>query len=190
MLKLLEKNQFQNVRVSITVPNTSESILPEAKEYFLIYKKRVHTFFLELLNRNIIPFYDCNKLPFCFLTEEEKQQYVQFESIMDTQPYDKSDIRSEVVQCSPVIDILQDLTAVRCFGLSQSTKVKISDFENLTDLKNYYRWSIDDLAYHREIMPECKNCYEYKTKKCMGGCIVFKLNKILALRQMINQNNV
>ena len=28
------------------------------------------------------------------------------------------------------------------------------------------------------------------SKKCMGGCIVFKLNKILALRQMINQNNV
>ena len=98
-------------------------------------------------------------------------------------PMNDSAIYTDVSRCSPVVDIRQDLTAVRCFGLSDCTKTKISDFKSLADLRNYYINEVDSYAYKIGVSDECKDCYRRKTLRCSGGCYAFKIAKIMELNE-------
>ncbi len=58
-----------------------------------------------------------------------------------------------------MIDILQDLSVVRCFGLSAYTKQKISDFSGIQELSAFYRREIDSYAYNTIYSTQCLDCY-------------------------------
>ncbi len=49
----------------------------------------------------------------------------------------------ERYNCSPVIDILPDLRAIRCFGLSEHTKQDINDFSGVSELSRHYDFTFD-----------------------------------------------
>jgi hypothetical protein len=84
----------------------------------------------------------------------------------------------EVHNCSPVIDILPDLQAIRCFGLSEYTKRDIRDFRNLTELADHYINTIDRPACGVASSPECIDCFECITGECSGGCLLFKADQL------------
>jgi hypothetical protein len=194
LLELLKKYDYDHVRMSIVVPNTGEKRDFDVKKFFLDIKPRFKEFIYAMLSNGIIPTYDCNKMPSCLLTPEE---YASFDKLIVKRqreremaklpplklPMNDSAIYTDVVHCSPVVDILQDLTAVRCFGLSDCTKVKIEDFKSLTDLRNYYVNEIDSYAFKFGIDNECENCYKRKTLRCTGACIAFKINEILDFKK-------
>lgn len=97
------------------------------------------SFFHELLDNEIIPNFDCNKIPSCLIDETELQQFrIYLKNKFIKEHIAQSNISNRCVTCSPVIDIRQDLTAVRCFGLSEYTKVNIENFKGIRDLINYY----------------------------------------------------
>lgn len=93
----------------------------------------------------------------------------------------KSNVITTDVHCAPVIDIRQDLTAVRCFGLSECTKQDISDFAGIKELENYYLRTIDAFAYNSSYCNKCVDCYLRKVMKCSGGCLAYKIYQILKL---------
>ena len=190
ILELLKKYNFQRVRMSITVPNTSEKRDFNVKDYFSSIKPRFKEFIYAMLSNDIMPTYDCNKMPTCVLTEKEMMEFNELITKRQRDremrrlpplpmPHVSSAINTDVVNCAPVVDIRQDLTAVRCFGLSDCTKVKISDFKSLPDLRNYYMNEIDHYAFKFGIDNECENCYRRKTLRCTGACIAFKIAEIL-----------
>ena len=134
----------------------------------------------------IIPNFDCNKIPSCLIAEEELEQfrvYLGKRCILDN--ISRSNISNTLVKCNPVIDIRQDLTAVRCFGLSEYTKQNIRDFKCIKDLENYYIRTVDAFAYNTAYSDKCVDCYDRKTLKCNGGCLAFKINEILTAREMV-----
>lgn len=180
MLEFLKKYHFHHVRVSITVPNMDGDRNIDAHNYFLKMKPRMLEFFSELMKHKIIPNFDCNKIPSCLVEKEELSIFNEFLSnafIKDN--ISKSNISNKSVYCSPVIDIRQDLTAVRCFGLSECTKVNILDFKGIKDLEKYYISTIDAYAYNTVYSAKCKECYLRKTLQCSGGCLAFKIKEIL-----------
>ena len=197
LLKLLKKYGFDHVRMSIVVPNTSAKRDFNVKNYFLDIKPKFKEFIYAMLSNGIMPTYDCNKMPFCLLTEDE---LVSFDTLIRKKkaeweaahqkplllPYTDAAIYTDMVHCSPVIDIRQDLTAVRCFGLSDCTKVKITDFKTIGDLRNYYTNEIDAYAYKLGVMKECDTCYKRKTLRCSGGCLAFKIKDILELGKQVD----
>lgn len=194
ILELLKKYNYNHVRMSITVPNTSEKRDFNVKDYFLTIKPRFKEFVYTMLANGIVPTYDCNKMPSCLLTEEEfasfdraimkKQRELEMAKLPPLKlPMTDSAIYTDTVRCSPVVDIRQDLTAVRCFGLSDCTKVKIADFKSLPDLRNYFTNEIDNYAYKFGIDNECEDCYRRKTLRCTGACIAFKIAEILAYKE-------
>lgn len=188
ILKLLIKYGFDRVRVSITVPNMDENRNVDAHSYFETIKPRLFEFFHELLKNNIIPHFDCNKIPSCLINDSELHQfreYMKSKFILDN--VGRSNISNNLVKCSPVIDIRQDLTAVRCFGLSEHTKQNIRDFKGIKDLENYYIRTIDAFAFNTVYSGKCVDCYERKTLKCNGGCLAFKINDILDARNYISE---
>lgn len=186
MLELLRKYNFHHVRVSITVPNMDAGRNVDAHKYFLKMKPRMLEFFNELMQCEIIPNFDCNKIPSCLLENEEICKFDKFLSnSFIKENIGKSNISNKNVFCSPVIDIRQDLTAVRCFGLSKCTKVSISDFYGIKDLEKYYIGMIDAYAYNTVYSPKCKDCYSRKTLQCSGGCLAFKIKEILTAQNFV-----
>lgn len=179
ILDLVEKYNCDHLRVSISVPNnTKYSYRP--LEYFKTVKPHIFRFFSELEKRNVVPYFDCNVFPACLVSVDEMKMFSQWK--IDN-PF--SIVKNHGTGCKPVIDIMPDLTAVRCFGLSEYTKTKITDFASISDLRNYYMKTIDAFAINCNHTAECDQCYKYKTVKCSGGCLIYKIDKILNLQKMV-----
>lgn len=179
ILELLKRYEFNHVRVSITVPNSVANRNTDAHLYFESMKPVVLAFFYDLLDNEIIPNFDCNKIPNCLIKKDEIDSFKGYLSNdFLSKNISKSNISDPVVRCTPVIDIRQDLTAVRCFGLSESTKTNICDFRSIHDLKNYYYRTVDAYAYNTVYSKKCITCMSRKVMECMGGCLAFKIDEI------------
>ena len=184
ILQMLKEYGFKHVRVSVTVPNYDAERNMDAHAYFNSMKPRVFEFFHALLANEIIPNFDCNKIPVCLISEDEYHQFDKYieASVFLRENISRSNIGQTEVGCSPVIDIRQDLTAVRCFGLSEYTKTSIAGFDSIRSLELYYRNQVDVFAYNTVYSPKCVDCGKRKTLTCMGGCLAFKIAEIEKVR--------
>ena len=188
LLELLKEFGFHHVRVSITVPNLDENRNANAHTYFLSFKKRMFDFFHELLQNEIIPNFDCNKIPSCLISEEELSAFrVYFQNPFIREHISRSNLASKEVRCAPVIDIRQDLTAVRCFGLSASTKQRIENFSGIAELENFYLRTVDAYAHNTIYAEKCLDCHLRKVMKCTGGCLAYKIHEINAMSRFSRQ---
>ena len=183
MLRLAELFQSKALRVSVSVPNNSEYAY-DPFSYFEAMKPKIFSFFTELQQRGVIPFFDCNVFPPCLISTKEIRQFsewgIQNPFLM---------LKNHPTGCRPVIDIMDDLTAVRCFGLSEYTRVPISEFATFTDLMNYYLRSIDAYAVNTYYDKKCAECYQYKAMRCSGGCLVYKIDRIREIRKAVEERN-
>lgn len=188
LLDLLKKYNQHHVRISITVPNMDSNRNCDAHAYFKRMKPRVLQFFHDLMRNDIIPNWDCNKMPPCLVSEDDIEQFNAYmNQTFIRENLQKSNISDGIVRCGPVIDIRQDLTAVRCFGLSEVTKEKISDFETISDLMRYYMRTIDAYAFNSVYSAQCAGCKNRKTGSCTGGCLAFKINEILTQQRFADE---
>lgn len=181
ILELLKQFDLKSIRTSISVPNDL-TYLANPLNYFNIMKPYVLEFFSKLKEVNIIPFFDCNAMPVCIWSEDERNRILQdFPGAKN-----KTNIFNTYVSCSPIIDILPDLTIIRCFGLSEHTKKKISDFKNIEEARNYYVRTIDSFACNSCHSKECFSCYEREIGRCNGGCLCFKIKDIKKINHFCN----
>lgn len=188
MLDLLKRFEQRHVRFSITVPNMDENRNVDAHSYFKMMKPRMLDFFHDLLSAGIIPNFDCNKIPSCLMEENELREfdkYLNNEFIKNN--VGKSNIVNSEVRYRPVIDIRQDLTAVRCFGLSETTKQKISDYAGIKELENYYIRTVDAYAYNTSYCKKCNECHLRSVMKCTGGCLAYKIKQINHVKEYADQ---
>jgi len=159
---------FDRARISVTIPQDKSE---GAIKYFERMKPTLLKVYRELRSIGVAPCYDCNTVPHCVFTEEERE-------FIRTMPYDSPMERELLLGnnavCSPIIDIYPDGTATRCFGCYDDLKVDIKDFKSLSDLSNFFFKEIDARRVHTLSRPECKDCYDYKTFKCYGGCLCYK----------------
>ena len=176
ILELLERYSCKRLRVSIAVPN-SKVYCYEPLEYFDQIKPDIFKYFRSLKELGVIPFLDCNLFPACLVSAEEMREFDEWGA---DNPF--SIIKNRQTGCIPVIDILPDYTAVRCFGLSEYTKESIREFASVSDLRNYYLRMIDAYAVNSVYNIKCKTCYKYKTLKCSGGCLIYKIDQIIEKR--------
>ncbi len=167
-LYLVKKYNFKKVRVSVVIPkDRSEGAI----NYFMRMKQTMLSFYKELAALNVCPCYDCNAIPECVYTEEEK-------AFLSTLPY-SNDTERDIFMgkrsvCSPIIDLYPDMTSSRCFGCSGEPRLKIKDFYNITDLRNCFFFSTDSVLVHIPSRSECEDCYKFKTFSCFGGCLCYK----------------
>jgi len=183
IVDLVKKHNFKYLRTAISVPNTKELKNTNAVDYFKLMKPYVMSFYYKLLDNGIMPFYDCNMLPTCILSSREKDNL--YYMIQNSGIEDKN-LLCDFTTCEPVIDILPDLKAIRCFALSDAEKVHIDEFNNIVELKAYFNNWFDSFGFNISSSPECKDCYERKVMKCTGGCYAFKINKIVNAHSLIN----
>lgn len=183
ILDILKKYGFKYLRTSISVPNTTELKNTDAITYFKEMKQYVLNFYYKLLENNIMPFYDCNMLPTCTLSNKERDR---LNYLVQNTDIEDRNLLSDITICEPVIDILPDLKAIRCFALSDCEKVDINAFHDIYELKAYFGNVFDNFSYNVTTSPDCRDCHKRKVAKCTGGCLAFKINKMLEARNRVN----
>lgn len=175
MLELLKRYDLHKVRISLTVPDFPEGCKTDVLAYFRDYKPFLLKLFRALDEIDVLPYYDCNRPPYCIWTDEEKAWLEAYVGKYDEPESSLVDTKSF---CRPVIDILPDLQAVRCFGLSFLEKASIADFSSLDELTAHFMRRIDRPAYRIFASEECENCHLRRTWLCCQGCMGFKAEKI------------
>ncbi len=167
-LEVVKEYGFKKIRVSLVIPHDKSE---GAMAYFARMKNTLLSLYKDLKTLGVSPCYDCNVIPECVFTKEEREflQTLSFES-----EYEREIFLGKRPVCSPIVDIYPDLTATRCFGMYDSEKVKITDFKNIEDLKNYFFMKIDSKLVHNPSKHECQSCYKYNTFGCFGGCLCYK----------------
>lgn len=183
MIELLKRYQLHRVRISITVPDFSTVGDVDVIDYFKQRKPFLLEFFKNMDSIQVLPYYDCNKPPFCIWNEEERSW---IENYVSKYPVSECNLIGRKSTCWPVIDILPDLKAVRCFGMSDFLKLNIADFEDITDLASYFLNEIDANIYNICKSEMCVNCYERKVRHCVSGCLGFKSHKINQINNYIS----
>lgn len=183
IIELLERYGFKRLRFSITVPNQEALRECSPLEYFATFKPALLVFYKDLLERGITPYYDCNKLPSCLIDDADLTQFEAYRTGRPERDLPASALESRAVHCRPVIDIMPDLTAVRCFGLSDCTKVRVEDFENIEQLEHYYLVNIDAVAARLSHSAACVDCGLGERGVCTGGCLAYKIHDVLELNR-------
>ena len=183
IIDLLNRYDFDHLRISLTVPNTT-NYYKNVIGYFKSRKSYLLKLFSELEKYKILPNYDCNVPPPCIWSADEKKH---FEDILEKNEVKKTNLVGAHSHCVPVIDILPDLFAVRCFGFSDFLKVPINEFENLEDLKRYFLFHIDSNAYRICNSADCSRCYYRRTFRCSGGCLAIKKDKLKEVNSGLNE---
>ena len=180
ILELLQRYKLNSLRISVTVPDFSSGSKFDSLKYFAERKEYLMRFFRDMDSIQAVPYYDCNIPPYCIWTDEEKEW---LEAYVSRYPKLNTNLVGHQSLCLPVIDILPNLQAVRCFGMSDYLKVPIEEFRCYPDLYKYFYNEIDSCAFKQSSCEECKGCYERKTRQCAQGCLGFRAAGIRACNE-------
>ncbi|MCP4624425.1 MAG: radical SAM protein [bacterium] len=77
--------------------------------------------------------------------------------------------------CGPTIDIDPDLNLWSCFPLSAIMNRKLSDFENLNEINEFFK-KIKKRFNHMGMFSKCRECRHRERGQCSGGCISHKIH--------------
>ena len=187
MTSIIKRFGFNRLRLAITVPNTNNKREESAIEYFQRMKVPTFKLFEELYELGCMPSYDCNGMPICITTDEEKKWLRKFWEFEEKMGFCNI---TENHRCHSVIDILPNLDVVRCFGMSEVLKVSMEKFENAKQIRGYFAHEIDNLMSLIPTDPRCKTCLYKNSDTCSGGCLAFKLNKFAELKDLIREKIV
>ena len=174
ILELLQRNSFDRIRVSVSVPDW-EARKTDSIRYYKRFENCIMNFFKALDDIGVLPIYDCNIVPTCVL-KEANRDFIQ--NLVNKYERPDSNIYGENVGCQPVIDILPNLKSIRCFGLSDYLQVPIRNFRDISELRSFFINSIDAYAFNTTASPDCIDCRKRKNMRCSGGCLAFKANEI------------
>ncbi len=184
IMNLLQRYNLHLVRVSLTVPDFSTCGDVDVLGLFKSRKEFLLRFYRDMDSIHVVPILDCNVPPYCIWTDEEKKW---LEAYAAKYSVYNSNVVGYHSRCYPSVDILPDLQAVRCFGMSDFLKVPITDFKSVSDITNYFLNEIDSNAYKLSACEECKNCYERKVKNCVTGCMGFLAPRIHSCNEALKR---
>ena len=185
---LLKSINSHSLRFSVAIPNEIKENTFDIISSFKKFKPFLFEFFKDCLKEEIVPYFDCNSFPDCFYTLEDKKILIQLSELAKKMKQNKiPGTIASCKTCAPVVDILPDMTAVRCFGLSKYLKKPIFEYRTLTNLEKYFYNQIDLYARLSFITNECENCNLRLLNKC-GICYTYKLDKMETLKNFVKQN--
>ncbi len=174
IFELLKIGKMVNLRLSIAAPNQSIGENFNTLEFYNQFKPTVLKIIFEALNHEISPFFDCNQLPICLISDSERKKILELQEKRGR----VTNIISTAFTCTPIIDISPNLDAIRCFGMAQLGSVSITKFSNISDLIHFFETAMDDYKYILPTTTKCSRCIYSHIKKCQGGCLCYKISKI------------
>lgn len=182
IFELLKIADSHTVRFSTALPNDTKEHTNDILAGFKEMKPVLRNFWLDCKKNDISPNNDCNSIPDCLLDVEDKRVLLELAQI--GKKYECSNPILSCRTCSPVIDILPDMTAVRCFGLSKYMKASINNFKSLDKLISWFYNKIDLYARLAYVNSECENCKHRLYNRC-GVCFTYKIHKFDKIKELV-----
>jgi MoaA/NifB/PqqE/SkfB family radical SAM enzyme len=187
VVPLVRELGFDVIRLSVSVPQKGALNGKSPLDYFQEMKLVAMRFVCDMIRCGVITGFDCNFLPGCVLTREERDSVMAAKEVFYdalsrrySEAFWQRSIVCQTHNCTPVIDILPDLTAIRCFGLSEYTKRDIRDYRSIGELRDHYISTVDRPAHRLWTAEECEDCYERESGACSGGCLLFKAEQLFS----------
>jgi hypothetical protein len=187
VIPLVRELGFDVIRLSVSVPKKGDLHGKTPLEYFREMKPLAIRFVGDMIRNGVITGFDCNFLPNCVFTKDERDgmmgaKDVFYKALSErySETFWQRVIFCELNNCTPVIDILPDLRAIRCFGLSEYTKQDIDKYRNIGELRDYYIKTVDMPACRLWTEDDCADCYDRECGDCSGGCLLFKAKQLFA----------
>jgi cyclic pyranopterin phosphate synthase len=122
------------------------------------------------LNIEALP--DC-PLPICFFKESALAWVRQYHPAT----------ASLLGSCNPILDITPELDVIRCFALSRLTRLKLTDFRNEWEIRDWFLKHIDPQLLEQGCFSQCSECSHFKNGRCHGGCLAWRDNAVDAEAQ-------
>lgn len=187
ILDIIKEFSYKDLRVGLTSPNTKEKIEEGSRDYFLNIKPLFISIIKECAKLGCRVHLDCQKMPVCILEDD-------FELLNGIgKKYDVDIDIFECASCTPVIDILTDLKIVRCFGMSNKEfSYPMDAFDTEQEAIDFFRTQYDNLATFVPANDICKEkfCKEMHEGRCQGGCLSFKTEGLMELKNRLSNGNV
>ena len=163
--ELAQKLKKRVVRWSYASPKTMVSVCGvDEKLFYQYYQDNIGTVicFLEKASElNITAEIDCASIPTCALLDNQLRQLLLLSPNI---------FRQRV--CRPSIDVLPDLSVVRCFSMAQSKRYSLLDFDSERKIFKQFIYDID-LMQNEKCVKACKDCPIYKKYHRRCGCLTF-----------------
>lgn len=132
------------------------------EEYYSALKPAFMEFVREAKKHDCFLELDCNQIPPCYFTEEEKQEVIEV-SLFPPKTF-----------CTPPVDIDANLKAFSCFGTYDLNKeVKLQDFSDVQDVRHYLTYAKNLPKVQQNIGGKCAECPSHERFQCQGGCLSF-----------------
>lgn len=159
-----KKLGIKQIRWSITTPNYKLSENFEVKEYFRGFYSVLKGFLKECSEKGIYAMLDCNTIPPCVFTEEEKIELLSYKADL----FDRTD-------CNVILDINPQLEIFRCFGMSEGYHEKLRSKKTLEEVTKDMKKEFKEIE-EEKLFSECGECdiYEKQGKSC--SCLVYRGN--------------
>lgn len=187
IIPIAQEMGFDVIRLSVSVPQKGQLNGKSPLEYFREMKLVAMRFVCDMVRCGVITGFDCNFLPGCILSKDEYESMADVKDVFYSALADRysetfwqRSILCETHNCTPVIDILPDLQAIRCFGLSEYTKQDIRNFRNIGALRNHYIKTVDRPALEFHASEQCRDCYQHELGDCSGGCLLYKAGQLFS----------
>ena len=161
IIDLANKFNFSKIRCSYVAPACQYQGVNKT-EYYNNAKPLFLNFVKDCKKNNIQINLDCNHIPFCYFSSEEKE-------LMN------GTVGGWHNLCNPVIDITPDFKATSCFGAYEL--IDLNNFNTLEEVENYCLFK---KMYPRRLQNnegKCAECQKFINLSCQGGCLAFTNNK-------------
>ena len=186
LLEIVEKLGLKSVRVGLVSPNTDEKRAKGPSEYFTRIKPALLQIAEDLAKLHCSMHLDCQKFPMCYISDD-----IPYINML----MEKYEVAIDLFEgpdngCHPVIDILTNLDIVRCFGVSgPEIAIPMEAFSTEYDAVKYFETQYDNLAKMIPAEGNCveTNCQDMYCGKCQGGCIGYKIDRLLSLKEGLMQ---
>ena len=156
---LTKEFNLNRIRCSIVAPACQYTNINQ-EVYYNNLMKPIFLDFLQLaISHNIQINMDCNKIPLCYFSEQEKEQILKI-----TKCYTS--------YCNPVIDITPDMKATNCFGAYDLIDLK--QFNTLEDVERYFNFKTIYPKILKNKNERCLKCEKFFNLSCQGGCLAFR----------------
>jgi cyclic pyranopterin phosphate synthase len=129
--------------------------------------ERCFTMLQESARLNIEALIDC-PLPVCFFKDSELAWVRQYHPMT----------ASFLGSCNPILDITPELDVIRCFALSRLTRLKLTDFQNEWEIRDWFLKHIDPQLLQKGCFSRCSECPHFKSGRCYGGCLAWRDNAV------------
>jgi cyclic pyranopterin phosphate synthase len=129
--------------------------------------ERCFTMLQEAARLNIEALLDC-PLPICFFKDSQLAWVRQYHPVT----------ANLLGYCNPILDITPELDVLRCFALSKLTRLKLTDFKNEYEIRDWFMKHIDTQLLQQGCFEHCSECVHFIKGRCHGGCLAWRDNTV------------